>query len=78
MAARLLKTAEDVIAALGGATATARLTGRKPQHVWNWKNTGRLPADTFLIVSEELKSSGKSAPPALWGIAEPQSAGKPQ
>jgi hypothetical protein len=67
-----LQTAEQVIQAVGGAAATARLTGRKPQHVWNWKNAGRFPADTFLIISEELKTSGKTAPPSLWGIVEPE------
>jgi hypothetical protein len=32
----------------------------------------RFPADTFLIISEELKTSGKTAPPSLWGIVEPE------
>lgn len=71
-----LDTAEAVIDALGGAAATARLTGRKSQHVWNWKNTDRLPAETFLIISNELKTLGKSAPPSLWGIANPSTTSK--
>jgi hypothetical protein len=32
-----LTTASDVIDALGGTTMVARLTGRKPQHVTNWR-----------------------------------------
>lgn len=69
-----LRTAEQVIEALGGPAATARLTGRKDQHVWNWKRDGRLPAKTFLIVSQELQSRGLTAPPALFGIDEPERA----
>lgn len=66
-----LATAAEVIEALGGPAATARLTGRKAQHVWNWKNSDRLPAETFLVISSELEALGKSAPPSLWGIAVP-------
>lgn len=66
-----LQTATEVIDALGGTSATARLTHRKPQHVTNWRSSGRLPADTFLILSRALEQRGKFARPQLWGIAEP-------
>lgn len=69
-----LGTSSEVIDALGGTSATARLTGRKPQHVTNWRASGRLPADTFLIVKKELKAIGHDAPPSLWGIKEPKRA----
>lgn len=66
-----LQSASEVIDALGGTGATARLTGRRyDQAVSNWRTTGRLPPDTFLIISEELKKRGDSASPAIWGIAE--------
>jgi hypothetical protein len=68
-----LETAEDVIEALGGVPATARLTGRKDGRVVsNWKVRKRLPADTFLIVSDELKRLGKNASPSVWGITAPE------
>jgi hypothetical protein len=66
-----LHTAGEVIDALGGTAATARLTGRNPQHVSNWRASGRLPADTFLILQAELREREKQAPPAIWGIKEP-------
>lgn len=71
--ARNLQTAGDVIDALGGTAATARLTGRRDQHVSNWRAAGKLPAKTFLILKGELKSRGLQAAPELWGIerAEP-------
>jgi hypothetical protein len=66
-----LTTASDVIDALDGTTAVARITGRKPQHVTNWRASGRLPPATFLILSDALKGRGKAAPSSLWGIDEP-------
>lgn len=66
-----LETATAVIDRLGGTTATARLTGRKPQHVTNWRTSGRLPADTFLIMRQALEGRQATAPVGLWGIREP-------
>lgn len=68
--ARKLSTASEVIDALGGTSATARLTKRKLQSVSNWRAEGRLPANTFLQIGAELKQRGFDAPPSVWGIAE--------
>ena len=74
MPCRDLQTAGEVIDALGGTAATARLVGRKDQHVSNWRASGRLPADTFLIIAELLKEKNATAPPSVWGIREPERA----
>jgi hypothetical protein len=74
MKPRNLRTAGDVIDALGGTAATARLTGRKDQHVSNWRAAGKLPAKTFLSLSGELETRGLNASPSLWGIKEPERA----
>jgi hypothetical protein len=74
MTARELQTAGQVIDQLGGTAATARLTGRKDQHVTNWRRSGRLPADTFLIMMAELRDRDCNAAPSLWGIKEPERA----
>ena len=69
-----LTSARDIIAAIGrdeGNAPIAALTGRKTQHVTNWKTEGRLPADTFLVVSAKLAELGYRASPKLWGITEP-------
>ena len=71
---RELQTAREVIEALGGAAATRALTGKTPQHIWNWKSAGRFPAETYLIMSNELGRQGVKAPATLWGIAEPERA----
>lgn len=72
MTARELQTASEVIDRLGGTAATARLTGRRDQHVSNWRRSGRLPADTFLVMKVELRGRGCTAPAKLWGITEPE------
>ena len=68
----MIPFATDVIDALGGTAAVARLTDRKMQHVSNWRAAGRFPADTFLVIGVALTAIGKAAPPTLWGIKEPE------
>jgi hypothetical protein len=68
---RTLKTATAVIDELGGTKATADLTGRRMQHVTNWRASGRLPADTFLIIRAKLEGLDCTAPVELWGIKSP-------
>ncbi len=74
MTVRELQTAGDVIDELGGTAATARLTGRKDQHVSNWRKAGKLPAKTFLVLKAELSVRGVDAPSMLWGIKDPMGA----
>lgn len=68
--AQELATAGAVIDALGGTGATARLLGKTPQHVANWRAANRLPSYSFLVVGSALKERGLSAPPSVWGIEE--------
>jgi hypothetical protein len=65
---RRLITARSIIAVIGGNQEVAALTKRKSQHVTNWKTTGRLPPDTFLIMSATLARKGYQASPKIWGI----------
>lgn len=67
-----LHTADEVIDILGGTGATARLTGRTPQAVSNWRAAGRIPAETFLIFADALDEKRASAPPSLWSMVEKQ------
>ena len=66
--AELLQNAGAVIDALGGTGATARLIGRTDQAVSNWRRTGRLPPDPFLVITAELKKHEKDATPSIWGM----------
>lgn len=57
--------------AFRGLISTAE-NPRTKQQVSNYKTSGRLPPDTFLIVGEALKTLGYVAPPSLWGIVQPK------
>lgn len=65
-----LKTVDEVIDALGGTTATARIALRSPQSVTNWRNAHKLPCGTFLRLNRALEALGKTAPAELWGMEE--------
>jgi hypothetical protein len=61
----------EIIAALGGTAAVARLTSTTPKAVHNWRAFGRFPANTFLVIKSELLRIGRSAPDHLWSMREP-------
>lgn len=68
--AKSLKTVDAVIDELGGTAVTAKITGRQMQHVSNWRSAGRMPSNTFLILTTALEKKGATAPPDLWGIPQ--------
>ncbi len=68
MKSQRLETAGDVIVQLGGPTKVGRMVGRSVQSVVNWRNRGKLPADTFPVLQDELRDRNLTAPPSLWGI----------
>lgn len=65
-----ISTANEVIDALGGTTAVAKMLKRKPQQVTNWRSDGRFPPSTFLALTGALEGIGKAAPTVLWGMEE--------
>lgn len=73
MARMILHSASEIVAKLGGNAAVARMTGRTPQQIWNWKNSGRLPPDTYVILLDALTVFACTADPSIWGMTVPQS-----
>jgi len=67
---KTLSSPSDVIDALGGTAATAKLSGKSSQAVSNWRRhpSGRLPPDTFLRLMKAIRAAGYDAQPELWGI----------
>ena len=63
---KLLKTAAEVIDALGTARV-CELTGKGYKRVWDWREEGSFPARYFLVMWCELVSLGYAASPGLWG-----------
>jgi hypothetical protein len=68
----MLKSVDAVIDALGGTAAAASLAGRVGSAASNWRATGRIPAEFFLIFAAELARIGKAADPAVFGIKVPR------
>jgi hypothetical protein len=65
--AAMINTVADLIHALGGTTATARLCGVRPSAVSNWKKAGQLPARLFLPVMELCQARSLAVNRALFG-----------
>jgi hypothetical protein len=64
-----LKTAQDVVNALGGLAAVCELTGANTKQAWNW--TGRadsFPASTYWVMQRALRRRGHTAPAWLWNM----------
>lgn len=61
-----LKSAADVVEALGGPAAVARRLRRSPQQVCNWKADGLFPTWTDIPLKAALKAAGYAAPHRLW------------
>jgi hypothetical protein len=65
-----LSSADEVIDALGGTVAVARLSGRSKQAVSSWRSNKRLPSNSYLLLSAALRERNLSAPAALWNMTE--------
>lgn len=66
-----LKTTSQVVEALGGKDAVAKLTGRSWSAVWNWEDRKAFPPNTYTILKAKLEEAGASAPDSLWGMGQP-------
>ncbi|WP_213287545.1 hypothetical protein [Bradyrhizobium sp. sGM-13] len=72
-----LSTTSEVIDALGGNAAVAKITGSTVKAVWNWRGFETFPSNTYVALTDALRAIGKTAPPSLWGMkipAEPERA----
>jgi hypothetical protein len=65
-----LDSAADVIDALGGVRAVADLTGSTYRAVHNWKQNGRFPAKTFLVLDAALLERKARARADLWRMMQ--------
>lgn len=65
-----LSTTIEVMDALGGTSAVAKLTGRTYAAAFNWRKAKRFPTNTFLVINSALAKKGKSAPKMLWRMPE--------
>lgn len=66
---KTLRTAQEVVDALGGLAAVCELTGANNKQAWNW--TGRadaFPANTYFVMIRALRRRRATAPPHLWSM----------
>ena len=63
-----LETTKEVIDAIGGTSAAAKLTGRSYNAAHNWRKFSTFPANTYLTMTAALDERGHTAPPSLWGM----------
>ncbi len=67
----MLRNTAEVIDALGGNQAVGAITDATPQAVSNWRSFKSFPAKTYVVLQTALSRLGKSAPPSLWGMIDP-------
>ena len=66
-----LKTFDEVISALGGVAAVARLCGVRPPGVCHWRvRHKQFPAEYFWIMTGELDRLGYTVPRTLFTFAD--------
>ena len=56
----------DVVNALGGSRAAARLTGVGQSAACNWRNRDHFPPNTYLAMTQVLAAKGLVASAWLW------------
>ena len=61
-----LQTTRDVVTALGGNGAVAKLMGCQYNTASSWNVKGHFPPNTFALMQRELRHIGKAAPESLW------------
>ncbi len=67
-----LNSTGEVIDALGGTAALAKLLSVGPdeivkmQVVTNWRSMEQFPAHTYVAIKAALKAAGHEAPDSLW------------
>ena len=71
MPAMKITTVEQLIAELGGTTAAARVFGRLPSAVSNWKAAGRLPKAAHYDATMVARERGWELADTLFGEPPP-------
>jgi hypothetical protein len=63
MRTRNSKAFDQAVEALGGVTATARILGRRPSQICQWRaKYGAFPAEIYWLVRAELTERGHRTP----------------
>ncbi len=63
---RYLRTAQQVVDALGGDAAVRKMCEASDKVVWHWTGTGMFPANRYDKMIRALRRRGCTAPAWLW------------
>lgn len=69
-----VRTASEIVDALGGTGAVARLVNITPGAISHWRRDNRIPPRSYLILAPELERIGIEVHPSILGIPEPERA----
>lgn len=58
----------NVVDALGGTAAVARLAGVGTSTVSHWRRSNKFPANSYLLLQTHLREAKLSAPDYLWSL----------
>ena len=67
---QIVDKVDDVIDELGGNGVVAALCGVVVNAPSMWRARGKFPPETYVLLTEALKSKEKCAPPSLWRMRE--------
>jgi hypothetical protein len=62
----MLDTVDDIVAAIGGNKATAKLCGVGLSAISMWRQRGMIPPDHWHVMTEELRRKRKKVDPAVF------------
>jgi hypothetical protein len=66
---RDLRTAQEVIDALGGLAAVCELTGANTKQAWNWAGRAEMfPSNTYVVMQRALRRRSLRAPAWMWNM----------
>jgi len=68
----MLLSVDDVIRAVGGTKAIAKLTSVGTSAVSNWRADGLIPAAKFMLIANALNDRGLVASPTLFAFKAPK------
>jgi hypothetical protein len=69
-----IKDFDEAVLVLGGTMQAARMIGRRPPQIAQWrKRYGAFPAELYLVIDRVLRDRGFSAAPSLFRFERPRS-----
>jgi hypothetical protein len=73
--ATVILSIDDLISRLGGPTAVARMVGRSPSAVCQWRDGGAIPPELYFVLRAAAARAGFIAPAGLFRFETVDQAG---